>query len=230
MKPQLKILLITTMVGLIAACGGSGTLYETNLDGFDNGKRTMKLNYTLTKATSENGATMKIDYLFRFSQGTKVRRSKKRTTYVNADYHLVETTAVGSRGVGETTWTSVIQDGHIVTTETKKGAQPEEFKVPVNGPVYSNVFPLMFYRDLRNQGDEVTYNIYNEVDREIAPFKVRYLGETKAYVKSIAIPARHYQVQMSPGREEYQDYYLNPKNGKVIKMGFGKIEFLPSKD
>ncbi|CAM2007174.1 hypothetical protein [Acanthopleuribacter pedis] len=230
MKPQLKILLIAALALLAVACGGNANLYETRLDGFDNGKRTMKLTYNLTKASSQEGASMRIDYLFQFSQGTKVRRSKKRTTLVNADYHMVHTNAVEIRGPGQTTWDSKIEDGFIVTTETKKGGETREVKIPVEGPVYSNVFPLMFYRDLRNKGDEIAYNIYFEVDEKVAPIKVRYIGETKAYVKSIAVPARHYQVQMGADSDDYQDYYLNPQNGKVIKMAFGKIEFLPTTD
>lgn len=230
MKAQKLIFLSLAACLLLVSCGNNNALYEARLDGFDNGKRTMKLSYELTKATDENGAAMKIDYLFQFSQGTKVRRSKKRVSFVDKDYHLIATSADEVRGLSETKWSTKIVDGHLVTTAAEKGGETREFKVPVTEPVYINVFPLMFYRDLRKAGDEISYQVYLESEEKVAPIKVRYIGETRVYIKSISVPARHYQVQMQPEREEYQDYYLNPKTGAILKLAFGKIEFLPAKN
>ncbi len=230
MKAQKLIFLSLAACLLLISCGSNSSLYEANLDGFDNGKRTMKLSYDLTKVGEDSGAAMKIDYMFQFSQGTRVRRSKKRTTLVDKDYHLISTTADEVRGLSETKWTTKIVDGHLVTTAVEKGGDTREIKVPVTEPVYINVFPLMFFRDLRKAGDEISYPIYLENEEKIAPIKVRYIGETRVYIKSISVPARHYQVQMQPEREEYQDYYLNPKTGAIVKMAFGKIEFLPAKN
>ncbi|CAM2067608.1 hypothetical protein SCOR_19655 [Sulfidibacter corallicola] len=221
-----RFALSSTLALLLMSC--SNNLMETRLDGFDKGKRTMKLEYTLDKAKLPDGqGGFKLQTLFHLAQGDKVTMKTTRTAMLNQDYSLSHTTAEKQVNKDFTNFETRAENGKVIIKKMIAGKEPEISEIEHQGPIYIELHPLMYFGDLKQPGTEKTYKALYEDKGTIHDVTIKLVGPTTIYLDSLPVPALHYQLQSITAPAEYDDYYLNPRTGNIIKIAFGQIEFFP---
>jgi len=217
-------------LAVLACLSCGGPVMETKLNGFDQGKRTLKLNYILNDAKLDEGKKgYKLDTLVHYAVGTKVNHKTERQSYLNEDFSLVRTEVTARQNEDLARTHAEVKGSKIYVHREASGKEDQDFELDHIGPVFIEVHPLLYYRDLTKAGQSKTYPILNDEKGEIASVEIRYVGETQFYEDNVAHDAKHYQIQAVTKPDEYDDYYLDPKTGNIIKIEFGYIKFVPAK-
>lgn len=224
---KLQVLTISLLAMLLCiSCGG--TVMETKLNGFDQGKLTLKFNLILKDAKTPAGAkAYKLDSLVHHAIGTKSNLKTERQTLLNEDLSLLETTMTSWVNKDISKFSATVEGGRIMVKSQEAGKPNETKELNHVGPIYAELHPLLYFRDLTKKGDSKTYPILTSTG-DIRSAEVRYIGEAKFYEKNKAHNSRHYKIQSITQMDEYDDYYLDPKTGNIIKIEFGNIKFVPA--
>ena len=223
-----QMIWLVLVLAMCLSCGGP--VMETKLNGFDQGKRTLKLNYILNDTTLEDGRKgFKLDTLVHYAVGTKVNHKTERESFLNEDFSLVRTTSTARQNENLARTSAEVKGGKIHVHREASGKEDLDVELDHIGPIYIEMHPLLYYRDLTKPGQSKTYPILNDEEGQIASVEIRYVGETQFYEDNVAHDARHYQIQAVTKPDEYDDYYLDPKTGNIIKIEFGYIKFVPAK-
>lgn len=219
---------LTVIFLLFGLHGCTRPLFETELAGFDAGKRTLKLTYRLENTSLSDGTKgFRFDSLTLHSIGNISNRRTTRKALLHKDFSLYqsETTRVIN---DEVTHVRSTVQGDQITIETSHGQQaPQTQVVTRNGPVYVELISLMYAGDLTEPGKERTYPILLESAGQIVPVTVRYLGPETLYEDGTAYSVLHYELQAVTAPTEFDQYYLDPESKEILKIQFGQIKFIP---
>lgn len=230
MKRLLSFLFVPFFL-LLLSCGGP--VMETKLDGYDQGKRVFKMNLILNKANTADGQTgYKLNNLVHYSQGTKVNMKTERESILNKDFSLSTTFSTYKDNQKSTRTSAEVKGGKILVRHQQEGKPEVTKEIDHVGPVFIELHPLMYFSEVTPQKPSKNYpalNINMDEDKvAVTSVEVRYVGEAQFYEDNIAYNSRHYQIQAVTAPEEYDDYYLDPKTGNILKIEFGMLKFVPA--
>lgn len=216
----------TIILLLFTACGRP--IYETELAGFDSGKRTMKMAYKVYKEPLDDGQTgFRLENKQLYGIGNVSDRRTLRTAIVTSRFHLVrsDTTRVVNADVTHTqSWV----EGDVAYVRTSENdVETASFDVKLDGPVYADLHPLLYSAELTQPGAEKYYSVLYELDGTLRDVLVRFVGPTKIYEEGRSIDVLHYQLEAITEPGEFDNYYVDPKSKGILKIQFGQIKFIP---
>ncbi len=227
LRPKLGVqLVILASLLFLTACGGP--MYESNLVGFDAGKRTMKMNYRINEAQFEDGSSgYRLDSENLHAIGNMSRRKTTRRAFLGKDFELrvSETTRIIDAQVIYIK--SEVKNGQISISQTVDQQPATTKQLSHQGHVYADLPPILYARDLTNPGDEKHYAVLIESDAVIVNELVRFLGPETIFDNGREIETLHYEIQAPTDPVEFDQYFLDPNNKKIIKIQFGQIKFVP---
>ena len=225
MKKNITVLILSI---LFLACG-SRSLQETVMDGFEDGSLRMKYSSKIAATTLKNG---KKGYLLEthttYSVGDMDRLETKKSTVMKLDFtlHSVEKTRVRNEATTETRYS--LENGQILFWIKQGDQPPAEQTVPVEGPVFSDVHPLLYSRDLTEPGSEKAYPVFDEASLTIKQMTVKFVGPKNLIQEGKPTPSLHFQLENIGNPGMFSDYFLDPKTKRIIKIETETLEFLPA--
>jgi hypothetical protein len=209
---------------LLAACGGPD--HQVTLNGFDRGNHTMKFEFKLFRQKYPDGSRgYRLESLQAQGTGAAPQRRIHRVAQLDSNFFLLS-----SRSERQDAQTTVViessyRPGLLVLTTRVGDGQPEAREIVLDKPVFIELHPWMYGRQLREPGTETTYSVIDEQNGALRPVTVRYSGPTRLLRAGAEIPVRHFQIQVVP--DQWDDYYLDPETLAIEKIQFGMIQFLP---
>ncbi len=228
MRSPRKTLFSIFVLAVLGAC--NRPVMETVLNGFDQGKRTMKLEYRFFNDSLEGGSKgYRMETLFHFAIGNRATLKRERKAWLRKDFSLVKTEAVKQENTEITKTETWVEGNEIRIRDTPPTGEPTEKRVQHESPVLIELHPLVYMPDLKQPGQEKTYPLLFEDEARVVDLTVRYVGPETIYEDNQAIPSLHYQVQVITSPDEFDDYFVDPKSGNILKIQFGLIKFLPVK-
>lgn len=223
-----------SLLGLLVAslflvhCGAPH--WETILDGYDKGKKTFKVEWRLFNVNLENGEKgHRYEAVTHFAIGDKATRKLERTAFLAKDYTLVSSESVFQSDDKISKTKTTYQNGELRIERTDAEGKTENQTIAQDGPVYVELPAPLYRADLTKVDQEKVYPVIDESEGRVVPVKVVFKGGKRIYIENEELFANHYQIQSITAPEEFDDYYLDPKTGKIIKITFGMIEFIPAK-
>lgn len=227
MKTPLKLLLSVLILTGLGAC--NRPVMETVLNGFDQGKRTMKLEYRFFKESIEGAPNgYRMETLFHFAIGNRATLKRERKAWLRDDFSLVKTEATKQENAEISKTKTWVEGDQIHILDTSPAGESSERLVRCSSPVLIDLHPLIYMRDLKQPGQEKSYLLLFEDEARVVDLNVRYVGPETIYEDNDAIPSLHYQVQVITSPDDFDDYFVDPKSGNILKIQFGLIKFLPA--
>lgn len=206
----------------------SDLVTENTLYGYDRGKKTFKLETRLSfqkYADAPNG--FRYESTNFWGVGNKNTRKTIRKTWLNPDFSL-RRSEKREENNQKITMTEIVREGDLVKIVKRLNGQILfEKSTPVEGPVFVEVMPEMFARDLKTQGDKITYPVLDDQRGTITNMEVRFLGPQKIPVNDKDRETLYFQLQAITAPDEYDNYFIDPESLKILQISFGEIRFSP---
>ena len=222
-----KICSILCLAGIVAGC--NRPVMETVLNGYDQGKRTMKMEFRFFNESLENGAKgYRLETLVHFAIGNRATLKRVRTTWLDKDFNLVKSEVENQENADISHTKTWVDGGKIHIETTGPDGKVNSQQLDHQGPVLLELHPLVYTHDLKIPGSTKTYPVLYEDEARVVPLEVKFLGPETLYEENQATPSLHYQIQAITSPDEYDDYYLDPKTRNIQKIQFGLIKFVPA--
>lgn len=216
----------TTMILTLFSC--TDKVGTNSLFGYDRGKKTLKLDTALfLQKYADTTSGYRYESTNFWGVGTKNSRKTVRKAWLNKDYSLRRTEKTEMKN-NDAIITEAVREGDEVIVTRRKGMNVLfEKKTKVSGPVYVELLPQMYVRDIQTKGESVTYAVLNDRNIVITPIEVRFLGSQTLVVNEKERDVNHYQIQVLTSPNEYDNYYVDPDKMQIVQIKFGDIIFKP---
>ena len=217
---------------ILSACNGDGKMIrDTELHGYQNGHLRIKMDEKLQEIKLESGEpgyllTTKINY----SEGRKKRVSTLTRTWMKTDYSLV-------RKENKTFKADILTEEFHVHTKGKdvivtdfkdgKAGKEETISWTENSIILSEPLPSMYLQDLPKVGDQKAYWIFYDPMRGSAPVRVKNKEKVTVTYGDKSYECFRYSVRSMSNAGKYNDYYVDTKDGSIVKIVVANIEFVP---
>ena len=211
----------------ILACGKNSLVTETNLEGYDQGKKTAKIQHKLYKVKLENGKPgYRWENLVHLAKGSKLLRKTTRTAFFREDFTLFRSEKTFQKDAQVIKTRTEVEGGqiHIHSGETESSMQ--ERVIEHVGPVFIDLHPAMYTKDVPKPGQSKSYPLLLEDQARIASVLVRFIGPEQFYENQRSYQALHYQIQDHNTVSDFDDYFIDPESKRVVKIQFGKMKFI----
>jgi len=221
-----KLIPVLSILLFILAC--TDLVSKNTLYGYDRGKKTFKLE---TSLNLQKYAGEKTGYRYEetnyWGVGNKNSRKTVRKSWLNSDYSLRRSEKEEMIN-GKSIKTMISTSENEITIEKFQDTRKVlEKSIKSDQPVFVEILPEMYVRDLKAKGDEKVYTVLNDRKANLANLKVRCLGEQSLTVNEESRVVIHYQLQVISSPGEYDNYYIDPDTCEILQISFGDIRFVP---
>ena len=201
---------------------------EIILAGYDQGKRTMKLEYRVFNIKLDNGQRGKrMETLVHYAIGNRISLKTERTAMLHEDFSLYQSQSTKEKNQETSSVTSQVENNKILIDLTGPDGQVRQTTVDHKGPVFIELLPMLYTKDLKNPGGEKSYPVLLEEEGRVAQVKVRFVGPETFYENDKSQTGLHYQIQSLNNPAELQDIFVDAKTRGIMKIQFGKMKFIP---
>lgn len=231
-KPSARngpFLILAVLCLLVPMSCNRGPVLETKLTGYDKGKPTFRMSYLLNKAKLDDGQPgYRIEGSFHHAIGDRSNNKVERKQLVKPDFSLVRSEMTNIKNQVTIKTTARVEGSTIFIDIQEDGGEVKSHELTYEGPVYADLHPLAYFRDLPDKGMTKNYTVLDDSKAQIGKVLVKNLGLKEFFEGERAITGIHFQIQVFSLPEEFDNYYLDPKTGNIIKIQFGQIKFLPA--
>ncbi|PIE89001.1 MAG: hypothetical protein CR997_13465 [Acidobacteria bacterium] len=226
MKKIVNSCLCLVMLFSFFSC--SDQVGENLLYGYDRGKKTFKLETTLTvQRYTDATVGYRYESTNYWGVGNKSSRKTVRTAWLNKDYSVRRSEKTETIN-GNLVHTHIErQDDTLTIKRIMDRKVISEKKVKVKEPVFVELLTQMYVRDIQEKGESKRYPVLNDKHAMISPLEVRFLGPQTVDINGESMELNHYQIQALAAPKEYDNYYVDPDSMKILKITFGDIVFKP---
>ncbi len=225
MEPIKKLVLPIVVVAMILACGGP--IQETEMVGYEKGQKRME--YLSKIYAGQDGKGYRLETHIKYSKGAADQMESIKTEYLNKDFSLnrVEKKLIRNKVVSET---RIHLEGNQLVLWKKQGdMDPEEKKVSVNLPVFSNIHPLLYVKELTKPGAEKSYPVFQEQELDVRPMTVKYIGPKTIVEGGKNYTCIHFKMSTLRNPKLFDDYFVDPKTKEIIKISSGDLQFVTTR-
>lgn len=210
---------------LILCLFSCGSTHTVELNGFDQGKHTMMFELELKKQKLPDGTRgFILNSRNKRGVGTTGVYEVRRKATLNSKWQLIQSESfVTVNDVVTQIQTKI--EGNKALIQKIGPKKTENTEVELEGPVYIEMHPQMYGTELTEASTQKSYTVLNELDGVTQTVNVRFFGPKVLMMGNEEKQSLFYQIEVVP--TQWDDYFLDPKTLKILKIEFGQIQFLP---
>ena len=225
-KVVVQVLTIGAVLFLVQC---SGTVQKNELHGYEEGVMRAKYITKIFEHKHQDGTPgYKLETTVNYRVGNKFNRDSFKTQYLNQDYSLRHSTKQVVVN-GQATKTDIQVKGDRVAIRVDDGKKVDEREATFSGPVFSDVPSVLYTKDLAQPGNKKTYPVLDVKAAQVKDMTIKFNKRLDLTIKGKTYAVGLYQIENLSKPGTFQDYFVDEKSQKIVKIEMGPIKFIPPK-
>ncbi len=226
-----RVWLAAVVIGTAALWGcGRMPIQDIELIGYEKGVKRMVYHSSIYHETLPDGAKgYRLETRIDYSVGAVDRRSYQRTTLMNSDFTLHSSLVERVRNGQKITTSFTAEPEAVVLRKEQDGELVSEDKIPIEKPVYGDTHPLLYAKQLTRPGAEGSYPVISEDAMAVRQVAIKHGGAATIDINGKKVRTVRYQIESASGAGRFDDYYIESKSKKLVKIDIEPIQFLAKK-
>jgi len=204
---------------LLLGCGGE-TLQSVELHGYIGEKMTMKWLYKLESHKLEDGASgFREEHQYLYRENAQKQGNSVKTVFLNPDYSLSHSQKTLT-SEGRVAQIDLRIEGKEVVYTTTVGEEKKEKRAPVAEPVYTEIPPILFAKELTEVGSTKGYRVFSEKSLSFKTQVIKLVARREIKVSGKTRACLQYQ-QVGVG-----NWFLDEKSKELVRIEMDNIIFV----